>query len=204
MLISVGRLSRQKAFADLITAFTTVRQKYPTAVLVIVGGGQTRAELVAQIQSLGLEGHVFLLGFRNDVPALLAASDLFVSSSHWEGIPIAILEAMSAGLPVVATEVGDVPLIVNEASGFIVPPAQPMRLADAITTLLADPDQRRKMGAAARLHVLQNYSPEVWAGKLCDLYLEVKSQFRSCYVHPGQVPPLPCFGDSAQSESAGQ
>ncbi|MBA3534337.1 MAG: glycosyltransferase, partial [Ardenticatenales bacterium] len=135
LILSVGRLSPQKAHSDLLIAFADLRESNSNATLVIAGDGPLRAELEAQIKTLGLEGHAWLLGMRNDVPRLLAASDIFATSSHWEGLPIAVLEALAAGLPVVGTTVGDVPKVVVEGTGLLVPPREPGALAAALRSL---------------------------------------------------------------------
>jgi len=125
------------------------------------------------ISRLSLEKNVLLLGARQDVPRLLAASDLYVSSSHWEGLPLAILEAMMAGLPVVATDVGDIPRLITADTGLVIPPHQPRAIAEAIAELLRDPGQLREMGAAARARAMQDYSPRVWMERLLNLYRQL-------------------------------
>jgi glycosyltransferase involved in cell wall biosynthesis len=181
LLMAIGRLTEQKGYPDLLAAFVTVRRHYPDAILLIIGQGETRPALLARIEALELANSVHLLGQRDDVPALLAAADLFVSASHWEGMPVALLEAMSAGLPVVATAVGDVPSVVTTATGVLVPPRQPAALAQAITTLLDDPGQRSALGKAGRQRVERHYNAAVWAQRLVDLY-------RQQLPSPGGVP----------------
>jgi glycosyltransferase involved in cell wall biosynthesis len=173
VLISVGRLEQEKGYFDLLHAFATLHQTYPSAALVIVGNGRLHAELAAQLAALSLEGHAVLLGERHDVPRLLAASAIYVSSSHWEGLPVAVLEAMAAGLPIVATSVGDLPHVVVDSTGVLVPPREPRKLAMALQTLLDNPAQRQALGAAAQAYVARNYSPEVWFDRLMALYKEV-------------------------------
>ncbi len=172
LLISVGRLALPKGYPDLLTAFAALRQTHPSAALVIVGEGHLRDELAAQIAALKLEGHAILLGARSDVPRLLAASDLYVSASHWEGLSVAVLEAMAAGLPVIATSVGDVPRVVVSGAGVVVPPKEPAALAEAARALLNDPAQRQSLGAAAKAHVTHNHSPAVWLDRHLRLYQE--------------------------------
>lgn len=171
LLISVGRLSALKGHFDLLDAFAALHATHPTAALAIVGDGPLRAELAAKIKGLELTGHAVLPGTRSDVPALLAASDLYVSSSHVEGLPVSVLEAMAAGLPVVATSVGDVPQVVVEGTGIVVPARDPAALAAALRTLLDDPGRMRVMGAAARAHVTCHYSPEAWGDRLLEVYV---------------------------------
>lgn len=175
VLISVGRLEPQKGFGDLLTAFVEVHRTHPAARLAIAGIGSLRDELDAQIEALNLQDSVKMLGMRHDVPRLLAASDLFVSSSHWEGLPVSVLEAMSAGLPIVATNVGDIPQVIQDGhSGLIVSPEEPEELAQAICTLLDDPERRDAYGAAAQTHIHQTYGPAAWVDRLLALYEEVR------------------------------
>jgi glycosyltransferase involved in cell wall biosynthesis len=173
LLLAVGRLSVQKGFADLLDAFAEIHAAHPDAFLAIAGAGELQGELTARLEWLGLAGHASLLGGRGDVPQLLRASDIFVSSSLWEGLPIAVLEAMSAGLPVVATQVGEVPFTVVEGTGLLVPPGQPQHLAAALQTLLADSAKREAMGRAALAHVERHHSPGHWLDQHLTLYRDV-------------------------------
>ncbi|MBP7690443.1 MAG: glycosyltransferase [Anaerolineales bacterium] len=170
MVIAVGRLVVPKAYPDLLAAFAQIRGAHPTAALVIVGDGDLRPALTAQIETLGLAGQVFLLGARFDVPRLLRASDLFVNSSHWEGLSVALLEAMAAGLPVVATAVGDAPQALADGAGLITPPGDPAQLAAALSALLRDPARREALGQAAAQRARQHYSPAVWLQRLIQVY----------------------------------
>jgi glycosyltransferase involved in cell wall biosynthesis len=170
LLVAVGRLTPQKGYPDLLTAFKDVLQQWPEARLVIVGDGELHADLEDQCRQLGLNGSVELAGLRSDVPRVLAAADVFVSASHWEGMPVALLEAMAAGLPVVVTAVGDVPNVVDEETGVLVPAQDPHTLATAVNTLLADPERRTHLGAAARARISAQYSATAWTEQLLDLY----------------------------------
>lgn len=176
LLLAVGRLTAQKGYPDLLAAFAKVRKQEPAAILLIAGAGDARPALEARLAELGLEGDVRLLGLRDDVPDLLAAADLFVSASHWEGMPVAVLEAMGAGLPVVATAVGDVPEVVTEGTGILVPAQDPKRLADAIGALLADEDRRRAFGQAGRARVNEHFSARTWTERVLSLYREVAEE----------------------------
>ncbi len=173
ILMSTGMLRRQKAFDDLLTAFAELRLTHPGAALVIAGGGPQAGELAAQIEASGLAGHAHLLGVRGDVPRLLAAVDVYVSSSLWEGLPLSVLEGMAAGLPVVATAVGDLPQVVAEGTGLLVEPGRPRALAEALRSVLDDRAGAVAMGAAARRHVARNYGPDRWADRLLELAREV-------------------------------
>lgn len=173
LLISVGRLTAQKGYTDLLTAIDRVRVRYPLVMLVIAGRGDLHGSLQAQIERLQLENNVRLLGARTDIPQLLAASDIFVSSSHWEGLPIAVLEAMSARLPIVATSVGDIRNVVTTESGSVVPPQRPDLLVSAIESFLGSPTVMQRAGMAAYEQVIQYYSPNIWVNRLLELYAEV-------------------------------
>jgi len=173
IVISVGRIALPKGYEDLVTAFSFLVPSHPNLVLILIGDGPLFEEIRNLISRLSLEKNVLLLGARQDVPRLLAASDLYVSSSHWEGLPLTILEAMMAGLPVVATNVGDIPRLITADIGLVIPFHQPRAIADAITVLLRDPARLREMGAAARARAMQDYSPRTWMERLLNLYRQL-------------------------------
>lgn len=173
LLIAVGRLHPQKAFPDLLRAFAMTAAAHPDAHLCIAGEGRMRGEIDRLVASLGLADRVRILGLRRDVPRLLAAADIYVSSAHWEGMPVATLEAMAAGLPIVATRVGDVARIVTEATGILVAPGDPGAIADALSPLLSDPQRRRCQGEAARAHVRAHFGRDAWAARWLALYREL-------------------------------
>ena len=177
-LISVGSLSPAKSYGDLIRAFASLHTRYPQAVLMLVGSGDQRSALETLAQSLGVAPSVRFAGQRGDVPRLLAASDLFLSSSVVEGMPLVVMEAMMAGLPVVATAVGDLPYMVPPECGTIVPPSQPERLAEAASALLADEEKRAAMGIQAQAHALRNFGSAAWVDKLLQLYEDVIARRR--------------------------
>jgi glycosyltransferase involved in cell wall biosynthesis len=148
-LIAVGRLKAPKDFLTLIRAFASLGGDEFEAL--IVGDGPDGAAVEAEIRRLGLESRVRLAGERDDVPELLAASDVFVLSSRSEGLPVSVLEAMAAELPVVASDVGGLAeLVVDGETGLLVPPGDEAALAEALTRLVQDRDLRRSLGAAGR------------------------------------------------------
>lgn len=175
VIISVGRMAVQKAYHDLIDAYAKVHQQHPEPALLLVGGGGQRPKLEEQVERLNLQEHVFMPGRRSDVPQLLAASDLYVSSSHWEGLPVAVLEAMSAALPIVATDAGDIPHVVTNGTGRVVPIKNVDMLADAIIEFITNPAKMKAAGQEARQRVITNYSPQVWKDQLYEVYNEVVS-----------------------------
>lgn len=168
--MAVGRFSPAKGYGDLLDAFAEVHRRSPRAVLALVGDGAQRQDIEARIAALGLGLHVKLCGLRNDVLRLLSAADVYVNASHWEGLPIAHLEAMAAGLPVVATSVGDAPHVVVQGTGLLVPARAPEQLAAAILAVLDDPARAAAMGRAAHEHVTRCYGASVWFERLLDLY----------------------------------
>jgi glycosyltransferase involved in cell wall biosynthesis len=149
VITAVGRLDEQKGIDVLLEAFARLRPAKTE--LWLAGDGPRRMALEAQTQRLGLEPHVRFLGYREDVPDLLRASDLFVLPSRFEAMSIAVLEAMAAGLAGVFTDVGDNRQVVADgATGLVVPPGEAGPLTAALATLLANPARLRAMGAAAR------------------------------------------------------
>lgn len=157
-LISVGKLTPVKGHSVLIEAFRSLAPQRPNAFLVILGDGELRETLAAQIADAGLADWVALAGFREDVPDLLAAADLFVFPSLSEGLGSSIIHAMLLDLPVVASNVGGIPEILaaggmdsGEPLGWLVPPGDSRSLFDAISAALDLPDEvRRKCTADAR------------------------------------------------------
>ena len=172
-LLSVGRLVYQKAHEYLVAAMPVVVKEMPNVKAGICGDGVLRPELEAQIRSLKLENKVKLFGMQADVTRFLAAADIFILPSRWEGLPIALLEAMSAGLPVIATRVEGVDQTVEHGvHGLLVPPESPEELAKAILQLSAASDQRHAMGNAARARILDMYTID----QMCEQYLKLFEQ----------------------------
>ena len=170
VLISVGRLVYAKAHEVIVACMPVVLKEFPNAKLEIYGEGVLRADLQAQIERLGLSNSVKLLGQSDHVARHLAAADVFILSSRSEGLPIALLEAMSAGLPCIATKVEGVDEVLTEGKhGLTVPVENPEALAQAILQLLRDPEARKRMGAAARVHVSKFYTRD----RMCGQYLEL-------------------------------
>ena len=148
---TVGRLVPVKDHGTLLAAFQRVLTRFPAARLVIVGDGPERGRLARRAAELGIAERVMWLGQRRDVRELLQVFDVFVLSSVSEGMPLTVLEAMAAGKPVVATNVGGVrEAVVNGTTGLLVPPSSPERLADAVEVLLADRAMRHAFGDRAR------------------------------------------------------
>lgn len=147
---TVGNLTAKKDHDTLIASFTTLRERVPGARLVIVGGGPRHDHLSDRVQRLGLGSAVVLAGVRADVPDLLPGFDVFAMSSLYEGLSIALLEAMAAGVAPVVTAVGGLPEVVtDQVDGLLVPPSSPDALSCALEVLARDPELRAKLGRAA-------------------------------------------------------
>lgn len=158
---SVGRLHPDKDPINFVEAIARLPEGLRAEVtVVIVGDGALRDEVQAVVRRRGLEQQVVLLGERHDIPDLLHAMDIFVLPSRTEGLPVALLEAMSTGLPVVATDVGGVAAAVEDA-GLVVPPSDPSALAAALSRLLADETRRTELGLRGRQRAVDHYDRSV-------------------------------------------
>ena len=173
VLIIVANLIPYKGHSDLLEALGTVRGQMPEGwTLLCVGRDDgIRGGLEARAQRLGLGVHVRFLGERTDVVSLLKTADVGILCSHQEGFANAILEAMAAGLPIVATDVGgNSEAVVHGQTGLIVPPRDPAALGQAILSLASDPAPRERMGEAGRKRALARFSIEACVGQYAGLY----------------------------------
>jgi glycosyltransferase involved in cell wall biosynthesis len=150
LFVCVARFVPQKNHALLLKAFAEGPASNPHAHLVLVGEGALREQLEQQAKNLGLAGQVHFLGLRSDIPEVLAAMDVFVLSSDYEGSPLSVIEAMTAGLPIVSTAAGGVPdLFDSGREGFIVPTRDVQCLSESMVFLLGNREARQSMGMAA-------------------------------------------------------
>ena len=146
----VARLALVKGHRVLLEAFRRVRSRVPHVRLLLIGDGNERGGLLSMVEELDLSTSVLFLGMRDDIPELLGTCDLVASASIKEGLPISILEAMAAGKPVVATQVGGVAEVVKDnQTGLLVPAGNAELLAHALEVLALDPSRRRRLGAQA-------------------------------------------------------
>jgi len=142
LVISVASLSKQKDHVTLIKAIAHLQNVH----LLIVGDGSLKTKLHEFSISLGLNNRVHFLGYRNDVPELLAAADVFVMSSHWEGFGLAVVEAMAAGVPVIASDVPGLSEVIEHGkSGLLFPARDEAKLAENIRLLLKDKHRRQQL-----------------------------------------------------------
>jgi len=174
LIAVVANLWPVKGHRTLLEAIRQVHARRPDARFALVGDGPERPFLEQRIRESGLAVAVDLLGTRYDVPALLARSDAACLPSLAEGLPNAVMEAMAAGLPVVATAVGGIPeLVIPGETGLLVPPCQAEPLARALLEVLSDPDSGRKMGARGRRLIAREYSLDALACAHGEMYRAV-------------------------------
>ncbi len=170
--ITVGRLCRQKGQDVAFRAWPLIRHRHPDAVLLVVGDGPDAWNLRRSAPR-----GVRLIGARSDVTALYAAADVAILPSRWEGLSLALLEGMAAGLPTVATAVGGSREVLQEGpaapGGVVVPPEDPRRLAQATASLFSHRDLATALGAGARERAARVYTPEATAGAVEEVYRSV-------------------------------
>jgi glycosyltransferase involved in cell wall biosynthesis len=172
IMITVANLIPYKGHIELLESAAVVTKNHPDSFFLLVGEDRgIRENLEDLSRELGIMQNVIFMGQRNDIPRLLAASDISVLPSHEEGFSNVILESMAAGLPVVAACVGGNPeAIVNGETGWLVPPKNPEKLALKIIDLLHDPEKAKKWGEAGRRRVKQNFSFERMVTEFIELY----------------------------------
>jgi glycosyltransferase involved in cell wall biosynthesis len=177
VLLNVARTAPQKGFLYAVRAMPGILERHPEAHLLSVGATtdpQWFDKLQGEVEALGLGGRVHILGARRDVPELLRACDLFVFPSLYEGLGIALIEAMAAGCACVTTATGPLPEVVRDrVDGWLVPPADPVALAGAVVTLLDDPALRAALGEAATRSALERFQPQRAADRLMEIYESV-------------------------------
>ena len=171
VVTSIGRLHQQKGYCYLLTAMQMVARVAPNVKLLLIGDGALREELAAQAVETGLAHSVVFLGERNDIPEILACTDIYINSSLNEGLPFSVLEAMAAGVPVVATMVeGNRELVRNAETGLLVPPRDPENLAKAIILLLNDQKYRMALGLRGKERIIRHFSVDQMMLNTFELY----------------------------------
>lgn len=173
LAVMVGIMRPGKGHADLIAATELIPPDLDLRV-VMVGDGELRSEVGSLVtRSRTPQGRLRLAGFRDDIPAVLAAADIVVHPSRVDALPTVLLSAAAAGRPVVATTAGGIPEIVTPSTGLLVPPGDVAGLAAALTTLTREPLTRAAMGASARARFAAEFDATIWAGRLRALYDDV-------------------------------
>jgi len=156
----IGRLVEQKGHRYLIQAVGKVIEKIPQAKFLIIGKGKLEKNLKRLAQKLSLNSNIIFTGFRTDIYSILDKLDLIVMPSLWEGLGLVLLEAMALGKPIVATDVGGIPEVVeNKKTGILVPAKDPNALAEAISNLLEDYSVAARMGETGKASVKERFSP---------------------------------------------
>ena len=174
-VLYVGLLTPRKGVLDLLEASAQLTAEGVEHELCLLGGTPDEGPAAAEPVLEAARGRATLLGTRppEEMPPAYASADIFCLPSWWEAMPMSVLEAMAAGLPVVATDVGDVARLVDDgATGYLVSPQSPDDLAAALRKLIVDPERSGEMGAAGRVRVEQRFSAEVTARAVCQVYAE--------------------------------
>ncbi|PIM53889.1 glycosyl transferase [Roseateles chitinivorans] len=175
-IVMSARFARQKDPQTLIRALAVLRERGLRPVLQLAGGGKASYRRATErlTRQLGLDGQVRFLGHHGDVPGLLMSQRIFVLSTHWEGMPLALLEAMAAGCACVASLVPGVEGVLEEGrTGLLVPEADPVALADALERLLRDPELAGRLGTAARARAIEEHGVDLMMRRYEDLLLSL-------------------------------
>jgi glycosyltransferase involved in cell wall biosynthesis len=167
----VARLQPEKGVANFLQAATRVSRIFPEAGFLVVGDGPLREELLSLVERLGISKRVRFLGYRTDSRALMGLMDVLVVPSLTEGSPLIVLEAMAAGIPVVASAVGGIPdQLRHGEEGILVPPDDPDALGEALGALLRDPAYARRLGETGRLRTENEFSHETLVRRIEGVY----------------------------------
>lgn len=179
VIAHVGRISEAKNHAGLIKAFALFREQFPDSKLKLVGDGELRTSMEELTRSLKLGDSVEFLGEHGSVYELLGAADVFAMPSNFEGMPMAIIEAMGSALPVVATAVGGIPDMIEDNVNGLLVDKEPAKIAQALARLASDEQLRRRLGRAA-LERAQQYSAKTMAESYTDIYEKRLSARSGC------------------------
>jgi glycosyltransferase involved in cell wall biosynthesis len=171
LAVAVGNLYPVKGHTYLLEALALLAVRFPRLHVAIAGRGELDGPLLARSRALHLDGRFHLLGLRSDIGNVLAGADVFVLPSLSEGVPLALLEAMLAARPIVATAVGEVPTVLDGGrAGVLAPPGDAAALAGALVDVLSDPAQARRLGAAAAARAAEVYTLSAMIDRYVTLY----------------------------------
>jgi L-malate glycosyltransferase len=177
LVVHVANFTPKKRHEDLIRAARMVVDRDPQTSFLLVGQGPLEADIRAQARAQNLQDNVVFAGFRTDAPRIIAAADVFVLPSLYEGLPIAMLEAMALGRPVVASRVGGVPQVISDGiDGFLVDPLEPGQLAEKVLAVLHDPKLQQKLSTNAVKTVREHFSVERMVASIESLYASVLAE----------------------------
>ncbi len=162
----VGNLRKDKNYPNLIRAFKTVYERMPETKLIIAGEGKRRPDLEMLVADLDLGASVFLLGARNDIPEILNAMDIYCLCSFSEGLPLSLFDAMSAGLPVIGTNVRGIKDVVEDGeTGILVPSDNPGKLAAALIRMIEDRTLARELSKRGQEYVIREHGFDTWVAR---------------------------------------
>lgn len=168
---TIGRLSTEKGHSIFIDAADKIRKEHPSTFFIIVGDGLLREKLQQKVTKLALENHFLFTGIIDDIPKVLSIIDIFVLPSLTEGLPMALLEAMAARKPVVASKVGSIPqLIIHNKTGLLVQPADIEGLIISIGELLQNPEKAKQLAEAGYQTIVNNYTSKIMTRRYMDVY----------------------------------
>ena len=174
VVIMVSQARIEKGCIHLVRASKDILSKYPDTSFLHVGGGPLEENLQQEAEKLGVKKSWLCLGQRSDVPDLLSASDILVLPSYMEGLPNAPLEAQASGLPVVASNVGGVPLAVRDGkTGILIPPRDENKISEAVSSLIENPEIRENMGIEGKKHVREIFSVNIQVKRTLNLYEKI-------------------------------
>lgn len=171
---TVGRLVEQKGHKDLLEAFQNVQKRIPRTKLVLVGDGPLRQRLERLAKALEIRNCVQFLGTQRNVEDILKTFSIFVLPSYWEGLPLALMEAMASGIPVVATDIAaHREIVTHEENGVLTPVGEPKRLADSIIYVLSNPEKAHLMGANARQTIFEKHDETLMVRAIQETYMKL-------------------------------
>jgi len=171
ILATIERLSYEKGHLFLIEAMASLVREFPNIKLLVIGEGDLREELMRRCAVLGLSNHILFLGGRKDIPEILAASDIFVLPSLYEGTSVALIEAMAASKPIIATDVrGNSAVLRHLVDGFLVPPGNPSDLANAVSFLLNNPERASTLARHALRKATEQFDIRRTVSQLDDIW----------------------------------
>jgi len=200
LVVCAARLEPEKDVESLAEAVALVARRFPDVCCLVAGDGSQRDSIERRVRELRIESQFRLLGFRPDVTAIMNAADIFVLPSLAEPFGLVILEAMALGKPVVATAAGGPMEIVAEGeTGLLIPPRDPPALAEAICSLVADADQRRRMGEAGRKRFLEHFTSGQMAAAILAVYRQALGA--AAIVNADPDPMTPCTPTEAASHA---
>lgn len=186
LIVHVGRLAEQKGHRYLLDAYVSVREEVPEARMVFVGDGELRAGLERLVRERGWGDEILFTGYQSTARDFLAAADVVVLPSLFEGLPLVAVEAGAMARPMVATDVdGTAEVVLDGITGLLVPPADPGRLARALIDLARDPRRRERMGAAAREFVAERFGIEQHVAQHAAFYASLMTRRQGAAVDGG-------------------